>query len=194
MVGGVGLTDADLREQIAAVEAASGEIDADLTLLHGVETNIDADGDLSTGDDLLAELDVVVASPHAALGQDRAAATDRLVRAVEHPSVDVLGHPTGRRIAEREGLNPDVERVAAAAADAGTALEINADPARLDLSGELARVAIDAGATIAVDTDAHAPDALDYVRYGVHTARRGWCEPADLLNARDVDALRSVLH
>ena len=194
MVGGVGLTDADLREQVAAVEAAREAIDADLTLLHGVETNIDADGDLSTGEDLLAELDVVVASPHAALGQDRAAATDRLVRAVEHPSVDVLGHPTGRRIAEREGLNPDVERVAAAAADAGTALEINADPARLDLSGELARVAIDAGATIAVDTDAHAPDALDYVRYGVHTARRGWCEPADLLNARDVDALRSFLH
>ena len=194
MVGGVGLTDADLREQAAAVEAARGEIDADLTLLHGVETNIDADGDLSTGDDLLAELDVVVASPHAALGQDRAAATDRLVRAVEHPSVDVLGHPTGRRVSEREGLNPDVERVAAAAADADTALEINADPARLDLSGELARVAIDAGATIAVDTDAHAPDALDYLRYGVHTARRGWCEPDDLLNARDVDALRSVLH
>jgi DNA polymerase (family 10) len=194
MVGGVGLTDADLREQAAAVEAARGEIDADLVLLHGVETNIDADGDLSTGEDLLAELDVVVASPHAALGQDRAVATDRLVRAVEHPSVDVLGHPTGRRIAEREGLPPDIERVAAAAADAGTALEINADPGRLDLSGELARVAIDAGATIVVDTDAHAPDALDHVRYGVHTARRGWCEPADLLNARDADALRSFLH
>ena len=194
MVGGVGLTDADLREQAAAVEAARGEIDADLVLLHGVETNIDADGDLSTGEDLLAELDVVVASPHAALGQDRAVATDRLARAVEHPCVDVLGHPTGRRIAEREGLPPDIERVAAAAADAGTALEINADPARLDLSGELARVAIDAGATIVVDTDAHAPDALDHVRYGVHTARRGWCEPADLLNARDADALRSFLH
>ena len=194
MVGGVGLTDADLREQAAAVEAARGEIDADLVLLHGVETNIDADGDLSTGEDLLAELDVVVASPHAALGQDRAVATDRLVRAVEHPCVDVLGHPTGRRIAEREGLPPDIERVAAAAADAGTALEINADPGRLDLSGELARVAIDAGATIVVDTDAHAPDALDHVRYGVHTARRGWCEPADLLNARDADALRSFLH
>ena len=194
MVGGVGLTDADLREQAAAVEAARGEIDADLVLLHGVETNIDADGDLSTGEDLLAELDVVVASPHAALGQDRAVATDRLARAVEHPCVDVLGHPTGRRIAEREGLPPDIERVAAAAADAGTALEINADPGRLDLSGELARVAIDAGATIVVDTDAHAPDALDHVRYGVHTARRGWCEPADLLNARDADALRSFLH
>jgi len=194
MVGGVGLTDAELRDQMAAVDDAREALAADISVLHGVETNIDAEGGLSTGDDLLAALDVVVASPHAALGQDREAATDRLVRAVEHPSVDVLGHPTGRLLAEREGLNPDVERVAAAAADAGTALEINADPARLDLAGELVRVAVDAGATVAVDTDAHAPDALAYRRYGVHTARRGWCEPDDLLNTRGVDGLDAFLH
>ena len=194
MVGGVGLTDTELREQMAAVDDAREELTADVTLLHGVETNIDAAGGLSTDDDLLAELDVVVASPHAALGQDRETATDRLVRAVDHPNVDVLGHPTGRLIAQREGLNPDVERVAAAASDAGTAIEINADPARLDLRGELARVAVDAGATIVVDTDAHTPDALDYIRYGVHTARRGWCEAADLLNTRDTRSLRSFLH
>jgi len=194
MVGGVGLTDAELRDQMAAVDDAREALAADVSVLHGVETNIDAEGGLSTGDDLLAALDVVVASPHAALGQDREAATDRLVRAVEHPSVDVLGHPTGRLLAEREGLNPDVERVAAAAADAGTALEINADPARLDLAGELVRVAVDAGATVTVDTDAHAPDALAYRRYGVHTARRGWCEPDDLLNTRGVDGLDAFLH
>ena len=194
MVGGVGLADAELEDQMAAVDDARDELAADIVLLHGVETNIDAEGGLSTADDLLADLDVVVASPHAALGQGREVATERLVRAVEHPSVDILGHPTGRLIAEREGLNPDIERVAAAAADAGTALEINADPARLDLRGELARVAIDAGATIVVDTDAHAPDALAYRRYGVHTARRGWCEASDLLNTRDADGLRSFLH
>jgi DNA polymerase (family 10) len=194
MVGGVGLTDDELRDQAAAIADARDELDADLTILHGVETNIDAEGDLSTDDDLLAELDVVVASPHAALGQDRGPATDRLVRAVEHPSVDVLGHPTGRLIAEREGLSPDIERVAAAAADAGTALEINADPARLDLRGEFVRVAVDAGATVVVDTDAHAPGALEYLRYGVHTARRGWCEPGDLLNTRPTERLRSFLH
>ena len=194
MVGGVGLTDAELEEQTAAVDDARETLAADISVLHGVETNIDAEGGLSTGDGLLAALDVVVASPHAALGQDREAATDRLVRAVEHPSVDVLGHPTGRLIAEREGLNPDIERVAVAAAGAGTALEINADPARLDLAGELVRVAVDAGATVVVDTDAHAPDALAYRRYGVHTARRGWCEPDDLLNARGVDGLEAFLH
>ena len=194
MVGGVGLTDAELEDQMAAVDDARGELDADITLLHGVETNIDAAGEISTGDDLLADLDVVVASPHAALGQGREPATQRLVRAVEHPHVDILGHPTGRLLTEREGLNPDIERVAAAAADAGTALEINADPARLDLSGELVRVAVDAGAIVVVDTDAHAPDSLAYRRYGVHTARRGWCAAGDLLNTRDADGLRSFLH
>ena len=194
MVGGVGLSAAELREQAEAVDEAREEFGDDLTLLHGVETNVDADGGLSTDDGLLADLDLVVASPHAALGQDRETATDRLVRAVEHPSVDILGHPTGRLINEREGLDLDVGRIAEAAAAAGTALEINADPARLDLRGELARVAVDAGATIAVGTDAHAPGALDAIRYGVHTARRGWCERADVLNARDVDELRAFLH
>ncbi|MDS0297971.1 DNA polymerase/3'-5' exonuclease PolX [Halogeometricum sp. S1BR25-6] len=192
MVGGVGLSDDELREQMDAVEAAAA--DADLELLHGVEANVDAEGGVSVGDDLLAELDVVVASPHAALGQDRETATERLVTAVEHPSVDVLGHPTGRLINERPGLDVDVERVATAAAEAGTALEINADPARLDLRGELARVAVEAGATLVTNTDAHAPGGLDYVRYGVHTARRGWCEADDLLNARSVEDLRSFLH
>jgi len=189
MVGGVGLTDDDLRDQIAAVE----DLDAPIPVLTGVEANVDADGDLSVGDDVLAELDVVVASPHSGLGQDREAATERLVRAVEHPETDVLGHPTGRLINERPGLAPDVERVAAAAADAGTALEVNADPARLDLDGEAVRVAVEAGATIAVDTDAHHPTSLDNDRYGVHTARRGWATAADVVNARSLADLRAFL-
>ena len=194
MVGGVGLSDDDLGEQMEAIEDVRERLDSDLVLLHGVETNIDADGGLSTDDDLLAALDVVVASPHAALGQDRETATERLVRAVEHPSVDILGHPSGRLLNEREGLEFDVERVAEAAAAAGTALEINADPARLDLPGERVRIAVDAGARIAIDTDAHAPGALDYARYGVHTARRGWCERDDVLNAWPIEELQSFLH
>ncbi|MFB6168637.1 MAG: DNA polymerase/3'-5' exonuclease PolX [Haloferacaceae archaeon] len=189
MVGGVGLSDDRLREQIAAVE----DLDAPLPVLTGVETNVDADGDLSTGDDVLAELDVVVASPHSGLGQDRETATERLIRAVEHPEVDVLGHPTGRLITERPGLAPDVERVAAAAADAGTALEVNADPRRLDLDGDAVRVAVEAGASVAVDTDAHRPATLANVRYGVHTARRGWATTADVINTRSLDGLRSFL-
>ncbi|SFR40398.1 DNA polymerase (family 10) [Halogeometricum rufum] len=192
MVGGVGLDDDELRDQMDAVAEVAA--DASLELLHGVEANVDAEGGISVGDDVLDELDLVVASPHAALDQDRETATDRLVRAVEHPAVDILGHPTGRLINERRGLDVDVERLAEAAAANGVALEINADPARLDLRGELVKVALEAGATVVANTDAHAPGALDYVRYGVHTARRGWCEADDVLNARLLEDVRSFLH
>ncbi|WP_182013153.1 DNA polymerase/3'-5' exonuclease PolX, partial [Haloquadratum walsbyi] len=190
MVGGIGLSDDDLREQREAIKTASETRGDEIELLAGVETNIDAEGDLSTGDDILTELDVVVASPHTALGQERETATERLIRAVNHQSVDVLGHPTGRRINERPGLDIDIERVARAAAEAETALEVNANPTRLDLHGTFIQVARDAGATIAINTDAHAPESLAYARYGVHTARRGWCTPPDVLNSFDLTDLR----
>jgi DNA polymerase (family 10) len=192
MVGGVGLDDDRLREQMDAVEAVAE--DADIPVLHGVETNIDKSGGLSTDDDLLAELDVVVASPHAALDQGRETATDRIVAALEHPSTDILGHPTGRILNRRPGLPLDYERIAEAAAANDTALEINASPYRLDLSGEATKFAVQAGALIAVDTDAHSPDELDHARYGVHTARRGWATEADVVNTRDIDGLREFLH
>src|SRR6056297_2763709 len=191
MVGGVGLDEAAIEDQAAAIAEAAEE--AEVPILHGIEANIDADGGLSTDDETLAALDLVVASPHAALGQGRDAATERLVRAVEHPHVDVLGHPTGRLINERPGLEPDVEAVAEAAAASGTAIEVNANPARLDADGEFVRAAVEAGATIAVNTDAHTPGELDNARYGVHTARRGWAEAADVLNARSLSDLRSFL-
>ena len=194
MVGGIGLSDDDLREQREAIKTASETRGDEIELLAGVETNIDAEGDLSTGDDILTELDVVVASPHTALGQERETATERLIRAVNHQSVDVLGHPTGRRINERPGLDIDIERVARAAAEAETALEVNANPTRLDLHGTFIQVARDAGATIAINTDAHAPESLAYARYGVHTARRGWCTPPDVLNSFDLTDLRAFLH
>ncbi|RLM71339.1 DNA polymerase/3'-5' exonuclease PolX [Halorubrum sp. Atlit-8R] len=191
MVGGVGLDESDIEEQATAVAEAADEVG--IPIFHGIEANIDADGGLSTDDETLAALDLVVASPHAALGQDREAATERLVNAVEHPHVDVLGHPTGRLINERPGLDPDVEAIATAASAAGTAIEVNANPARLDADGEFVRAAIEAGATIAVNTDAHAPRELDNARYGVHTARRGWARAADVLNARSLNGVRSFL-
>jgi DNA polymerase (family 10) len=191
MVGGVGLDDDDLREQMGAVDRVAA--DAPIEVFHGVEANVDADGDLSVADDLLAALDLVVAAPHSGLGQDRETATDRLVRAVEHPETDVLGHPTGRLLNDRPGLDPDVEALAAAAADAGTALEVNANPHRLDLRDEAVRIAVDAGARVAIDTDAHGPGELDYRRYGVHTARRGWAEAGDVLNALSAADLAATL-
>ncbi|SEN20059.1 DNA polymerase (family 10) [Halorientalis persicus] len=188
MVGGVGLSDADLREQIEAIRAVDDEVEVDL--FAGVEANVGADGSVSVADDVLDALDVVVAAPHAGLDGD---GTDRLVTAVEHPEVDVLGHPTGRMLNQRDGLDVDIERLAGAAADAGVALEVNSDPRRLDLQGSLVKPAVEAGASIAIDTDAHQPGTLEYVRYGVHTARRGWAEADDVVNARGADGVREFL-
>ena len=188
MVGGVGVSDEELREQIAEVESVAA--DADIDVFTGVEANIAADGGVSVADDLLAELDVVVASPHAALDGD---GTDRLVAAAEHPDVNVIGHPTGRYLNRREGLDVDIERLASVAADNDTALEINANPARLDLRGGAVKRAIETGATIAINTDAHSPGNLELLRYGVHTARRGWAETADVLNTRDAAGVREFL-
>ncbi|QSG06229.1 DNA polymerase/3'-5' exonuclease PolX [Halapricum desulfuricans] len=185
MVGGVGLDDETLREQIDEIRTAAAE--ADIGVFAGVEANIGEDGSISVAEDVLAELDLVVASPHAALSGD---GTDRLIAAAEHPQVDIIGHPTGRFLNRRPGLNIEYDRLAAAAADAGTALEVNANPRRLDLGGQAVRAAIEAGATIVIDTDAHRPASYEYMRYGVHTARRGWAEADDVLNTRGQDAIR----
>ncbi|MFB6078565.1 MAG: DNA polymerase/3'-5' exonuclease PolX [Halarchaeum sp.] len=187
--GDSGLSDADLREQMDAV--ADVRDDADIDVLHGVEANVDADGDVGdVSDDVLADLDVVVASPHSGLGDDGGDQTDRLVAAVEHPHVDVLGHPSGRLLNQRPAMDFDPADLARAAADAGTALEVNANYHRLDLWGSAVQAAVDAGATIAVDTDAHAPGEYAQLTYGVHTARRGWAEADDVLNTRDADGVR----
>ncbi|MFC5135723.1 MULTISPECIES: DNA polymerase/3'-5' exonuclease PolX [Haloferacaceae] len=191
--GNVGLDEDEIVEQAAAVAEAADAVDAGIEVLHGIEANIDTDGGITTDDATLADLDIVVASPHSALDAEADAATERLVRAVEHPEVDVLGHPTGRLINERRGLDPDMEAVSAAAAREGVAIEVNANPARLDADGSAVRAAVDAGATIAVNTDAHTPRELDNARYGVHTARRGWAEAADVLNTYSADDLREFL-
>jgi DNA polymerase (family 10) len=188
MVGGVGLDDDEIREQLPEIREAGD--DADIEVFAGIEANIGADGSVSVADDVLADLDIVVAAPHAALDGD---GTDRLVAACEHPAVDIVGHPTGRRLTERAGLDVGIERLAGVAAETGTALEINANPHRLDLGGNMVRAALEAGATVVVDTDAHHPDEFDYLRYGVHTARRGWAESDRVLNTRDAAGIRDFL-
>ena len=128
-------------------------------------------------------MDIVVASPHSALRQDAKVATKRLVTAISHPLVHVLGHPTGRIINKREGLSPDISALIEAAIKHDTALEINANYLRLDLRDVHVRAAVDAGALIAIDTDAHTPDHFDFLRYGIVTARRGWLTPKQCINA-----------
>jgi DNA polymerase (family 10) len=193
VVADAGLSDADLRQQ--AEELQRVREDTDITVFHGVEANVDADGNVgAVSDDVLADLDLVVASPHSGLGDGGGDQTDRLIRAVEHPHVDVLGHPSGRLINQRPAMEFDPREVAAAAADAGTALEVNSNPHRLDLWGSAVQAAVEAGATVAVNTDAHSIPELANVEFGVHTARRGWAEAGDVLNARDADGVRDFLH
>ncbi len=188
MVGGVGVPDDELREQLPEIREVAD--DADIEVFTGVEANIAGDGSLSVAADLLADLDFVVASPHAGLDGD---GTDRLVAAAEHPEVAAIGHPTGRLLNERAGLEVDIERLATVAADHDTALEVNANPNRLDLDGRAVKTAVEQGATIVVDTDAHRTASYALMRYGVHTARRGWAEADDVLNTWSPDDIRSFL-
>jgi len=167
-----GLSPDRLRAHIKAVRAAREEVKG-IQILAGSEVDIHPDGSLDYDDDLLVELDIVIASPHASLKQDSAAATERLLRAIRHPLVHIIGHPTGRILGRREGLSPDIPALCAAAAEHNVALEVNANSLRLDLNDQGVRTAIEAGALIAIDCDVHSIDHFDELRYGVITARRG---------------------
>jgi len=146
--------------------------------------NILPDGSLDYDDELLAELDWVLASVHTSFRISERAMTERVVRAIEHPMVDCIGHLTGRLIGRRDPYEIDVERVAAEAARTGTMLEINGNPNRRDLSERHARLAAEAGVTICLNTDAHRVETLDNMVYGVATARRAWLAPDQVANTR----------
>ena len=176
-----GLSPERLREHIAAVREADRAVGG-ITILAGAEVDILTDGRLDYDDDLLAELDIVIASPHAALRQDPETATRRLVAAIKHPLVHILGHPTGRMINRREGLRPDLGALIEAALEHDTALEINANHLRLDLRDTHVRAAVEAGALLSINTDAHRPEHFDYLRYGILTARRGWLTAKRCIN------------
>jgi DNA polymerase (family 10) len=164
-----------------------------LTVLAGIECDILADGRMDLADDCLAQLDIVVASLHSHFTQDESEMTERVLRALECPWVDILGHPTARRLLKRDPLPLNMETVTAAAARHGVALEINCQVDRLDLNESHARYARDRGVTLVVSTDAHSVTALANQRWGVQIARRAWLGPDDLLNTRDVDDMRSRL-
>ncbi|APW98130.1 DNA polymerase/3'-5' exonuclease PolX [Halobiforma lacisalsi AJ5] len=192
VVGDMGLSDEEILKQVEVVREAAE--DSDLEVFAGIEANVDATGEIDLGDDVVDALDVVVASPHSALDQDAETATERLVRAIENPAIDVLGHPSGRLLNERSGLEFDAAELGRAAAAHSTALEVNSNPRRLDLWGSAVQAAVEEGAPIAINTDAHRPATLEYVRWGVHTARRGWADPADVINTWDLEDLRAFLH
>jgi DNA polymerase (family 10) len=164
-----------------------------IALLAGIECDILPNGSMDLADDCLAELDVVVASVHSAFNQDAAQMTDRMLRAISNPFVDIIGHPTGRILLRREPYKLDVNRIIDAAAVAGVALEINCQVDRLDLSDANARAAHDRGVKIVISTDSHGKGGFRLMRWGVQVARRAWLTKDDVLNTRSVEDFRAAL-
>jgi len=174
-------------ERLLAQSQEMAEVQAQvkgIELFQGIEVDILEDGALDLPDQVLELLDVVVASPHVKLRQEPVAMTQRMLRAVSHPHVDLIGHPTGRRPGSREGASYDFEAVFKAAAENGVALEIDCDPARMDLSPEMARMALELGCNFAMDADAHAPAEFAYVPMGAWMARRAGIPMERILNFR----------
>jgi DNA polymerase (family 10) len=188
-----GLDERRALEHASRVRALNGRFEG-LTLLAGIECDILEDGSLDLSDDCLAQLDFVVASVHSRFSQDEPRMTDRVLRALESPYVDVLGHPTGRLLLKRDPMQLHFDRVAAAAAAHHVALEMNCQVHRLDLNDVLARAAHERGATLVVSTDAHSVAELDNnLQWGIRMARRAWLEPAAILNTRPLADLQSGL-
>ena len=178
------------RDEIAALrERLTG-----IQILHGVEVDIMKDGSLDFDDSVLEQFDIVLASLHDHGGQDGAELTERYMSAIAHPLVNVITHPANRSPAQTGGYEVDFDRMFAAAARTGTAMEIDGAPGHLDMDGLLARRAIAAGVTLTIDSDCHRSEALGrQMRFGIGTARRGWVEPRHVLNTRGVDAVREFV-
>jgi DNA polymerase (family 10) len=187
-----GLDDARALEHARAIRALNDRLEG-ITVLAGIECDIRPDGSMDLSDDCLSQLDIVIASVHSAFNQQAPEMTDRLLRALACPWVDVLAHPTGRLILKREGYTFDFERVFRAAAAAGVAIEINSQIDRLDLDDAHARLAHERGVTLVIDSDAHSPVALGTLRWGVTVARRAGLEPGDVLNTRPCSEFRARL-
>ena len=182
-----GLSVERLRAQREEIRAVDAEMGPGFRVFQGVEMEIRADGQLDYPDDVLAELDVVIASLHTSLRQDRAAITARLLNAIRNPHVDIIGHPRGQLIPDREPADLDMDAVFIAARETDTALEINASPYRLDLDDVHARRAVEMGVRLAINTDSHTAADFDMLRFGVMTARRGRVEPDHVINTWPVE-------
>jgi DNA polymerase (family 10) len=187
-----GLSEEELEAQIDKIAELNEDFDG-FRLLAGCEVDILEDGSLDFPDDLLAKLDLVVASVHSMFNLDEDAQTKRIIRAMENPCVHIIGHPTGRQIGQRRAFDVDMERLVDAAKGTGCIMELNANPIRLDLKDVHCRMAAEAGVKIAISTDAHSTGGLSDIRYGVDQARRGWLSAADVVNARGWSDLSGML-
>jgi DNA polymerase (family 10) len=179
--------------EIAALNEQFAQEGTDFRILRGIEVEILADGTLGLPDEVLAALDVVVASIHSGLRQDRNTITARCLKAIRNPHVDILGHPTGRMIEVRAPSEIDMEAVLHACVATGTVVEINAHPSRLDISDVYARRALEIGCKLAINCDAHVREGMEMMEYGIATARRGWVEAKDVVNTYPLTEMLAML-
>ncbi|MCS7187047.1 MAG: DNA polymerase/3'-5' exonuclease PolX [Armatimonadetes bacterium] len=184
---GWGVKPDDYRRLIREIRATSEKLG--FPILAGIEVDIAPDGSLHMDEDILRQLDIVIAAVHSSMKMDIDVMTRRITKAMENPLVHIISHPTGRLINQRPPYEVRVDTLIDKARETGVALEINASPERLDLNDENARAAKEAGAMLSIGTDAHRPEHLDYVRFGVAVARRAWCEPKDILNTKSYEQL-----
>ncbi len=185
-----GLTPKRAPDQWAEIDRVQEGLDQ-ITVFKSLEVDVLRDGSLDMTDEVLEALDVVIVSVHSLMDMDQATMTDRVIRAMQHPSVDIVGHPTGRLLGRREPFELDLEAVLQAASELDVAMEINANPKRLDLNDAHAKRAKELGVKVVISTDAHSVRQLDHISYGVDQARRGWLEKGDVLNTMKLDQLRS---
>jgi len=183
-----GLDEKRALEHIRRIREVDAEMEGRIRVFSGIEVDILADGELDLDDDVLAQMDVVIASVHTRLEQGREEMTARVLRALENPNTRILGHPTGRLLLRREPFAIDMGTVLKRAAELGVAVEHNAAPERLDLNERDLRLAKELGCTIVISTDAHATDQLRKMTYGVRQLRRAWLGPQDVLNTREPEA------
>ncbi|HLQ09977.1 MAG TPA: DNA polymerase/3'-5' exonuclease PolX, partial [Ktedonobacteraceae bacterium] len=186
-----GLNEDALRRQGEEIDRLNEEFAGRIHILKGTECDILRDGSLDFSDETLASLDFVVASIHSLFNLPPEEQTQRMLRAIANPYVDIIGHPTGRILLGREGYTLDIDAIIDAAAEQGVCIEINAHPSRLDLDWRYLHRARDKGMKIPVDPDAHSIDGLDVVRYGINIARKGWLRPADVLNTLSTRAIQA---
>jgi DNA polymerase (family 10) len=184
-----GMKPADVKKQRLEIDEVMKDLGDSIYILQGAEVEIKSDGSLDYSDEVLSGLDIVIGSIHSGLRQPREKITERLIKAMHNPHVDIIGHPTGRLFPDREGSDLDMDAVLAAAAQTGVALEINAHPARLDLDDVHARRAIEMGIKLSINTDAHSDTDMDLMHFGVSTARRGWVEAENVINSWSVKQL-----
>jgi DNA polymerase (family X) len=187
-----GLDEKRALQQIAKIHAAQKRISG-IRLLTGMEVDILKDGSLDLDDEVLAQLDVVIASVHSYMNLDKAAMTDRILAAIENPYTQVIAHPTGRKVLTRDPFDFDMQKILAAAKRNGVIMECNSHPDRLDLKDANLRAARDSGVKIMINTDSHATSHLQLIKYGVTTARRGWLEKKDVVNTLPLEAFQAAL-